>query len=123
MVASEVRALAERCATAAREIKALIRGSTSQVDSGVALTKQANQSIHDVRDTIQSVATVMNEISDAARQQSEGIKAINQAVSELDQGNQKNVELVKLSVQTAQSLDHQARTLDDLLSRFKLSAA
>lgn len=123
VVASEVRALAERCATAAREIKALIRGSTSQVDSGVALTKQANQSIHDVRDTIQSVATVMNEISDASRQQSEGIKAINQAVSELDQGNQKNVELVKLSVQTAQSLDHQARTLDDLLSRFKLSAA
>ncbi|HEX5785056.1 MAG TPA: methyl-accepting chemotaxis protein [Burkholderiaceae bacterium] len=122
VVATEVRDLAQRCASAAREINGLIQGAASKVEVGVELTQKARQAIHDVRDTIQSVATVMSDISDASRQQSQEVEAINQAVSELDHGNQQNATMVKQSVQTAQSLDEQARTLDDLLSRFELSS-
>jgi methyl-accepting chemotaxis protein len=122
VVATEVRDLAQRCASAAREINGLIQGAASKVDVGVELTQKARQAIHDVRDTIQSVATVMSDISDASRQQSQEVEAINQAVSELDHGNQQNAIMVKQSVQTAQSLDEQARTLDELLSRFELSS-
>ena len=123
VVATEVRDLAQRCASAAREINGLIQGAASKVDVGVELTQKARQAIHDVRDTIQSVATVMSDISNASSQQSREIEAINQAVSELDHGNQQNATMVKQSVQTAQNLDEQAHTLDSLLSRFELSSA
>jgi len=120
VVAAEVRELARRSADAAREINDIIHGSTAKVHSGVEQTQQARAAILKVTEAIQSVSNVMEEISVASAEQSEGIEEINRAVTGLDAGNQQNAALAQQGVVTARLLDTQARRLDDLLSRFEL---
>lgn len=120
VVAAEVRELARRSADAAREINDIIHGSTAKVHSGVEQTQQARAAILKVTEAIQAVSNVMEEISVASAEQSEGIEEINRAVTGLDAGNQQNAALAQQGVVTARLLDTQARRLDDLLSRFEL---
>ena len=120
VVAAEVRELARRSADAAREINDIIRGSTAKVHSGVEQTQRARDAILKVTEAIQSVSAVMEDISVASAEQSDGIEEINQAVTGLDEGNQQNAALAQQGVVTARLLDTQARRLDELLSRFEL---
>ncbi len=123
VVATEVRDLAQRSATAAREINALIDSSTRQVKDGSLLAQKAGQAITELAQTVQQVNSVMDELSGASVEQKTGIEEINRAVSLLDESTQQNAALVEQSAAAAQSLDEQAQSLDQLVGRFDLKAA
>jgi methyl-accepting chemotaxis protein len=120
VVASEVRDLAQRSANAAREINTLVGSSTTHVQTGVALTKKAAAAIDRASHSILSASAVMNEIHTASESQSEGIAKISQAVLDLDQSTQQNATMVQQSLAAAQSLNEQAKVLDELLEEFHL---
>ncbi|MDD0839496.1 methyl-accepting chemotaxis protein [Curvibacter sp. HBC61] len=123
VVAGEVRSLAQRAAQAAREIKSLIGASESQVESGATLVQQAGATMNEVVVSVQRVAQIVADITDAASDQSSGISEVNQAVAQLDQVTQQNAALVEESAAAAQSLQSQAEQLEQLVRRFRLSAA
>ena len=120
VVAAEVRDLAQRSATAAKEISALIENSTLQVKEGSQLARTAGQTIADMAKTVQQVSTVMEEISGASLEQSEGIEDINRAIAQIEETTQQNAALVEEAAAAAQSLDEQAQSLDQLVGRFDL---
>ena len=120
VVAAEVRDLAQRSATAAKEISALIENSTLQVKEGSQLARTAGQTIADMAKTVLQVSTVMEEISGASLEQSEGIEDINRAIAQIEQTTQQNAALVEEAAAAAQSLDEQAQSLDELVGRFDL---
>jgi methyl-accepting chemotaxis protein len=120
VVASEVRDLAQRSATAAREISALIEASTQQVKEGTHLARTAGQTIAGMAQTVQQVSTVMEEISGASLEQSSGIEEMNRAIAQIDETTQQNAALVEEAAAAAQSLDEQAQALDQLVGRFNL---
>ncbi len=123
VVASEVRDLAQRSATAAKEISALIENSSRQVKEGSQLARSAGQTIADMAKTVMQVSTVMEEISGASLEQSSGIEEMNRAIAEIDQTTQQNAALVEQAAAAAQSLDEQAQSLDQLVGRFDLHPA
>nr|WP_295773991.1 methyl-accepting chemotaxis protein [Rhodoferax sp.] len=120
VVAAEVRDLAQRSATAAKEISALIENSTLQVKEGSHLARTAGQTIADMAKTVMQVSTVMEEISGASLEQSEGIEDINRAIAQIEETTQQNAALVEEAAAAAQSLDEQAQSLDQLVGRFDL---
>ena len=120
VVAAEVRDLAQRSATAAKEISALIENSTRQVKEGSQLARSAGQTIADMARTVEQVSTVMEEISGASLEQSEGIAEMNRAIAQIDETTQQNAALVEEAAAAAQSLDEQAQALDQLVGRFDL---
>ena len=122
VVAAEVRDLAQRSATAAKEISALIENSTRQVKEGSQLARTAGQTIADMAKTVLDVSTVMEEISGASLEQSEGIADMNRAIAQIDETTQQNAALVEEAAAAAQSLDEQAQALDQLVGRFDLRA-
>lgn len=120
VVAAEVRDLAQRSATAAKEISALIENSTNQVKEGSQLARSAGQTIANMAKTVLEVSTVMEEISGASVEQSEGIAQMNRAIAQIDETTQQNAALVEQAAAAAQSLDEQAQALDQLVGRFDL---
>ena len=122
VVATEVRNLAQRSATAAREIKALIGDSTSRVDEGNRLVGEAGSAIGDVVQSVQRLADLMAEISDASEEQSTGIHQVNQAVVQMDQVTQQNAALVEQAAAAAESMQEQAARLAQLVQVFKVDA-
>ena len=120
VVASEVRDLAQRSATAAREISALIETSTDQVKEGAQLAQTAGQTIASMAQTVQQVSTVMEEISGASLEQSTGVAEMNRAIAQIDETTQQNAALVEEAAAAAQSLDEQAQALDRLVGRFTI---
>ena len=121
VVASEVRSLAGRSAEAAKEIKSLIGTSVQGVEVGSRLVGNAGQTMSEIVDAVQRVATIIGEISTATAEQSNGISHINAAVNELEQMTQQNSALVEESTAAAQSLKDQASRLTHLVGAFKLS--
>jgi len=122
VVASEVRALAQRSAGAAKEIKTLITQSVERVDVGTRQVSTAGDTMTDVVGSVQRVAQMIGEISHTAREQSDGIGQVNQAVAQLDQVTQQNASLVEESAAAAESLKEQAQRLADVVGSFRLSA-
>jgi len=123
VVAGEVRALAQRAAAAAREIKTLIGASVERVEAGNQLVGEAGQTMEEVVAQVKRVADLISEISAASSEQSKGIGQIGEAVNQLDQVTQQNAALVEESAATAESLRTQAHQLADTVSAFKLDAA
>ena len=123
VVASEVRSLAQRSATAAKEIKALINDSVEKVDSGSQLVDQAGTTMQEVVDSIRRVADIMSEITVASQEQSMGIEQIHQAVSQMDQVTQQNAAMVEQAAGASRSLQDQAADLARLVSVFRLDAS
>ena len=120
VVATEVRNLAQRSATAAKEIKQLIAESVDKVDGGAKLVNQAGTAMDEVVTSFQQVANLVTEISGASREQSSGIEQVTQAVSQMDEVTQQNAALVEEAAAAAESLEEQARGLVQSVAMFKL---
>jgi methyl-accepting chemotaxis protein len=120
VVASEVRSLAQRSATAAKEIRELIMASVSKVDDGVRMVKDAGGTMTNVVSSFSEVARLVTDISSASREQSSGIDQVTRAVTQMDEVTQQNAALVEEAAAAAESLEDQARGLVGLVSRFKL---
>ena len=123
VVASEVRALAQRSAGAAKEIKGLIDTSVASTAKGNEQASRAGATMQDIVDSINRVTDIMGEISAASREQTTGIEEINAAVTQMDDVTRQNASLVEESAAAAASLQEQADTLVDLVAFFHLDEA
>ena len=121
VVASEVRNLAGRSAEAAKEIKSLISASVEKVEVGARQVNEAGASMSDIVTQVKRVGQMISEISDASREQSIGINQVGEAVTQLDQVTQQNAALVEESAAAAESLKHQAASLAEVVSVFKVA--
>ncbi len=120
VVASEVRSLAQRSASAAKEIKALIGDSVERVDSGAKLVDDAGRTMGAIVSSVQSVAQLIGHISEASREQSQGVESVNQAIADIDTMVRQNAVVVKDTTSTATALNEQAVTLLRSVSGFEL---
>ncbi|WP_323011351.1 methyl-accepting chemotaxis protein [Castellaniella sp.] len=122
VVAAEVRALAQRSASAAKEIKGLIDTSVQATARGNEQAAHAGDTMQGIVDDIHRVTDIMSEIDSASREQATGIEEINQAVTQMDDVTRQNASLVEESVAAAASLKEQAETLAELVSVFRVPA-
>jgi len=120
VVAAEVRALAQRSATAAKEISVLIGRSVETVDSGGKLVEQAGTSMQQVVTSIQHVVGTVNEIGLASQQQSQGIDAVGTAIGEMRDMSEKSAEIVHRAVLSTQQMQEQVMALTRAVEAFKL---
>lgn len=122
VVASEVRNLAQRSAGAAKEIKSLINDSVEKVDEGSRLVNESGQTLDEIVGAVKKVSDIIAEIAAASLEQSTGIEQVNQTVSQMDEVTQQNAALVEQAAAASESLDEQARELDQLMTYFTLSS-
>jgi methyl-accepting chemotaxis protein len=122
VVASEVRTLAQRSASASKEIKSLIDTSVQQVASGSAHVQSAGSTMTRMVDSVRTVAELIAEISHATKEQHAGIAQVSGAMVDLDRATQQNNAVVEQSSTASMSLRHEAEKLVDLVSLFKLQA-
>jgi methyl-accepting chemotaxis protein len=120
VVAGEVRTLAQRSASAAKEIKALIGESVDRVQAGSKLVEEAGITIDEVVQSVKRVTDIMGEISSASHEQRTGIEQVNQAVSQMDQVTQQNAALVEEASAAAHSMAEQAQALREAVAVFKV---
>ncbi|MBI1772661.1 MAG: MCP four helix bundle domain-containing protein [Burkholderiales bacterium] len=120
VVASEVRNLAQRSASAAKEIKTLINDSVEKVDLGTRLVDQAGITMQEVVDSVRRVSDIISEITAAGAEQSSGIDQINTAIIQMDQVTQQNAALVEEAAAAAGALQEQAANLSRVVGVFKL---
>ncbi|WOI43633.1 methyl-accepting chemotaxis protein [Acidovorax sp. BLS4] len=123
VVATEVRSLAQRSSEAAKEIKALISHSAEQVKAGTQLAQEAGTTMQNLVDSVLRVSAVIEDISQASREQTDGIEQINEAISQMDQGTQQNAALVEQATAAAASLQQQANELKQVVAAFHLHRA
>jgi methyl-accepting chemotaxis protein len=123
VVAGEVRSLAQRSASAAKEIKALIGASVDRVEAGSRLVGDAGRTMDEIVSQVKRVNDLIAEISAATGEQTTGIGQVSHAVSQLDQVTQQNAALVEESAAAAESLRVQADTLVKAVAAFRLQPA
>ncbi|MFZ6769624.1 methyl-accepting chemotaxis protein [Undibacterium sp. Di26W] len=121
VVASEVRNLAQRSASAAKEIKDLINDSVEKVDQGTRLVGLAGSTMKEVVESVKRVSDIISEITAAGSEQSSGIDQINTAIIQMDQVTQQNAALVEQAAAAAAALQEQAASLSQVVSIFKLN--
>jgi methyl-accepting chemotaxis protein len=121
VVATEVRNLAQRSATAAKEIKALIGDSVGKVDSGSRLVGEAGKTMEEIVASVKRVTDIMAEITAASAEQGAGIEQVGNAVAQMDEVTQQNAALVEQSAAAAESLEEQARSLAGTVGKYKLA--
>ncbi|WP_269220460.1 methyl-accepting chemotaxis protein [Brevundimonas vesicularis] len=122
IVASEVRALAQRSAEAAREIKALIAASSASVGDGARLVAQTGGALTALIGQVAEINLLAGEIAASAREQAVGLAEVNVAVNQMDQTTQQNAAMVEQTTAANQALSHEAETLAELVSRFRIEA-
>lgn len=120
VVASEVRSLAQRSASAAKEIKSLIGDSVSKVESGNQLVDEAGRTMSEIVAAVQRVSGIVSEISAASSEQSTGIEQVNISVSQMDEMTQKNAALVEEAAAAAEAMREQAVSLAQAVAQFNL---
>jgi methyl-accepting chemotaxis protein len=120
VVASEVRNLAQRSAGAAKEIKTLIGNSVEQVGIGSALVERAGHTMDQVVSSVEKVSAIISEIAQAGARQSDGILLVSEALRAMDEGTQRNADLVGQAAAASDSMQQQSRQLSDVVSVFKL---
>jgi aerotaxis receptor len=120
VVAAEVRALAQRSGTAAREIRELIAHSAGQITHGAERMQHANKTIEEVVAAVREVGVLINQISTAAREQSAGVVQVNEAINHLDQLTQQNAALAEESAATSEGLKNGASSLTQSMQVFRL---
>ena len=120
VVATEVRNLAGRSATAAKEIKALIQDSVQKVEEGSNLVTQSGATLEQIVSAVKKVTDIVAEIAAASNEQSAGIEQVNKAVMQLDELTQQNAALVEEASAASQSMADQARGLNELMSKYRV---
>ncbi len=121
VVAGEVRALAQRSASAAKDIKVLIGDSSARIEEGSTLATDAGAMMKQVMDGVSKVSDLIGEISSASREQSSGIDQVNLAIAHIDQGTQQNAALVEQAAAAADSMAQQAAALQQAVQTFRVS--
>ena len=122
VVASEVRSLAQRSASAAKEIKELINDSVEKVSQGTKLVDSAGSTMQEVVESVKRVSDIISEITAAGQEQTSGIEQINQAIIQMDSMTQQNSALVEEAAAAAATLQDQAANLVQVVSVFKLDS-
>jgi methyl-accepting chemotaxis protein len=123
VVAGEVRSLAQRSASAAKEIKELIGDSVDKVQSGSTLVGRAGTTMDEIVQAVRRVTDIMGEISAASEEQSGGIEQVNRAVVQMDEVTQQNAALVEQAAAAAASLEDQTRQLQAVVNGWKVAGA
>jgi methyl-accepting chemotaxis protein len=123
VVANEVRALAQRSADAAKDIKGLIESSSRQVTAGVALVGRTGEALERILNRVAEISGQATEISASAEAQAAAMAQVNTAVADMDKTTQQNAAMVEESTAAAKSLAAQADELTSLVSRFRLGEA
>jgi methyl-accepting chemotaxis protein len=123
VVAGEVRSLAQRSATAAKEIKQLIGASVERVNNGSALVEQAGATMGEILQAVRRVTDIMGEIAAASEEQSSGISQVGRAVTQMDEVTQQNAALVEEATAAAASLQDQAARLREAVNAFRVTDA
>jgi len=118
VVADEVRSLAGRSATAAKEIKDLIKDSSDKVSEGSELVNRSGETLEEIVTAVKKVNDIVAEIATASDEQSTGLSEIGRAITEMDQMTQQNAALVEEAAAASESMNTQADTLDQLISFF-----
>ena len=123
VVAAEVRNLAQRSASAAKEIKTLISDSVEKVDTGSRLVGQAGGTMDEVVESVRQVTDIIGEIAAAGQEQTAGIEQIHRAITEMDNVTQQNAVLVEAAAKTSAALQGQTDHLSQVVSVFKTGVA
>ncbi|KQW29324.1 chemotaxis protein [Rhizobium sp. Root274] len=123
VVAQEVRELAQRSANAAKEIKALIQNSSTEVAGGVDLVRKTGEALRTIGGFISEMNTHMDAIAISAKEQATGLSEVNHAVNAMDQTTQQNAAMVEESNAASGALAAEAAKLRDLISHFKIEGA
>ncbi|WP_084356201.1 methyl-accepting chemotaxis protein [Novosphingobium lentum] len=118
VVANEVRALAQRSADAAKDIKALITVSSEQVGAGVVLVGETGSVLSKIVSRVGEISTLIGGIASNSQVQASGLQQVNSAVSDMDRVTQQNAAMVEQTTAAARSLTDEARELSDVVSRF-----
>jgi methyl-accepting chemotaxis protein len=121
VVAQEVRALAQRSADAAKEIKVLIANSSAQVDRGVKLVGETGRALTSIAGKVSEIDTLIREIAQSSREQATGLGEVNVAVNQMDQVTQQNAAMVEEATAAAANLRTEAGELERLIARFNTS--
>lgn len=121
VVAGEVRNLAQRSATAAKEIKDLIRDSVAKVDDGTRLVNDSGATLREIVAAVESVSAMINDIANASAEQTSGIDQVNIAVGEMDQMTQQNAALVEQASAAGEAMSDQAASLMEMMAFFVTS--
>ncbi|WP_428509004.1 methyl-accepting chemotaxis protein [Roseateles sp.] len=119
VVAGEVRALAQRCAAAAKDVKTLIGASAVSVEKGTSMVEHAGSTMAELLHSIEIVTSRVAGIAAASVQQANGIRQVSEAISQMDRVTQQNSALVEQSAAAAESLKHQSSQLVDAVARFQ----
>jgi methyl-accepting chemotaxis protein len=123
VVASEVRNLAQRSATAAREIKGLIQDSVRKVESGSDLVNRSGNTLNEIVTSVKRVTDIVAEIAAASQEQATGIEQVSKAMSQMDQVTQNNSAQTEELSSTAEELSSTAEQLQSLTSQFELGTS
>ncbi|WP_337269152.1 methyl-accepting chemotaxis protein [Oryzifoliimicrobium ureilyticus] len=123
VVAQEVRELAQRSASAAKEIKTLINASATQVASGVTLVSKAGEALQQIAGNVQDINKDIGAIIESAREQSTALNDINRAINLVDQGTQQNAAMVEEQTAASHGLAKEAKALFELLEKFRFDDA
>ena len=123
VVAGEVRNLAGRSATAAKEIKSLVQDSVQKVQDGSKLVNESGTQLVEIVTSVKKVADIISEIAAAAQEQSEGLEQVNSAITQMEQITQQNSALVEEASAASESMKQQAVGLQHLVGQFQIDAA
>ncbi|MDB5648654.1 MAG: methyl-accepting chemotaxis protein, partial [Hyphomicrobiales bacterium] len=123
IVAQEVRALAQRSTDAAKQIKALISTSSSQIGAGVGLVSDTGQAFTTIGENVDRVTALVERIATSAHDQSASLREVNVAVGQMDQTTQQNAAMVEQTTSASHSLAEKALDLGSLVKRFRLEGS
>ena len=121
VVAAEVRALAQRSAQAAREIKTLIGSSVEKVGQGATVVQTAGKTMEEILQNAEQMKQLLSDIASGAREQADGVRQAAQAIQELDRNTQQNAALVEQTSAAANALRDQADSLVGELANFRVA--
>jgi methyl-accepting chemotaxis protein len=123
VVATEVRSLAGRSATAAKEIKALIQDSVAKIAEGGRLVDESGKTLTEIVVAVRKVNDIVAEIAAASREQSSGIEQVNKAIMKMDEGTQQNAALVEEAAAASEAIVRQAHTLNEMIAKYTAAAS